>query len=199
MYTMYFTWRTVVRMVRDISKIFFIFTGFIRFVHILIFCWRCSTAGKSRISFLHYSLCQLTRQNVPLTTLLHVLPSSVRQFLSCVNSDTYWSLFSGEGLFQSLYFYQLWPHWWYVTHEALRGSVFPQEAFPVPAHICLGIYSPAHSERGFIQGFPAGLFQFIPVCFLWHKTSCNWSLKVLPHSPHSLGFYSVQTWPADAV
>lgn len=107
---------------------------------------RCSTVAVCRVLFLYYFLCLLMRQNAPLTTLPHSLLSELfQQFLSCVNSDAYRSLISGEGLFQGHYIstsYELTNDMWPVRHQ--EGLSF-QKGFPDLDTICLytipGLYA----------------------------------------------------------
>lgn len=78
--------------------------------------------------------------------------------------------------------------------KALLGSIFPWEAFPVSVFILfVSVYTrQPYKELGFIQGF-SSLIEWV---YSWvsfvTKIRCNWPLRVLPHSLHSLGFSSVQ-------
>lgn len=112
------------------------------FMHFLIFCWRRAIVGVFRVLFLHDFLWQLMRRNIPLT---HLLPSEVQQFLSSVNSDTYWSLISGEGLLHSHYISANYDLTTSVTYESPVRVYLSMRGFPsfCVYTICLSIHSPA--------------------------------------------------------
>lgn len=88
MYTMYIIRCIIMLELTEISKIVFIFTGLISFMH---FFWHFAEEVPQvvcSVLFLYDFLCQLMRQNVPRAALPNSLSSKVQEFLSCVNSLT---------------------------------------------------------------------------------------------------------------
>lgn len=104
MYTMYIIRCIIMLELTEISKIVFIFTGLISFMHFfLTFCWRSSTGGVFSFISIWFSLPTDEAECAKGSTAKFTVFKGPRVSILCELSDTYWSLISGEGLFHSHY------------------------------------------------------------------------------------------------
>lgn len=123
------------------------------------------------------------RQNVPLKTLPHSLPSSMNWHIQGKDFSTVIFLLNISSLMICG------DHWWQT------GSVFQKTAFLASVFIgFLFMYNHIISLTLLLKAFPNWMYQFFPVCFLGHKIRCNWPLKWRHDHLHCIhDFFPVQT------